>query len=171
MARMGYLATVFYLFKSFLRGVGVTVINEVIIKIESTIENLDSAGLPEGDVERNTVCADGFLRFSDGDATLTYTEENEGGRAESEITCRDGGVSVIRKGAIESELYFKEGESHSSIYSVPPYKFDATVTAKRVRVDVNADGGKIDLLYSMKIGGAEKSTRMKIWISKASSQT
>ena len=147
-----------------------TVINEVKIKIESTIENLDSAGLPEGDIERNAVEVCGFLRFSEGEVTLTYAEENEGGRAESEIVCKEGCVSVYRKGAIESELYFKEGESHSSIYSVPPYKFDATVTARRVRVDVNADGGKIDLLYNMKIGGAEKSTRMKIWISKASSQ-
>lgn len=147
-----------------------TVINEVKIKIESTIENLDSAGLPEGDVERNASEAEGFLRFSDGKATLTYVEENEGGRAESEITCIDGGVTVCRRGAIESELYFKEGESHSSIYSVPPYKFDATVTTRRVRIDLTAEGGKIDLLYNMRIGGAEKSTRMKIWISKASKQ-
>lgn len=148
-----------------------TVINEVNIKIESTIENLDAAGLPEGDVERNTSEVSGFLRFSDGEAVLTYTEENEGGRALSEIVCKDGGITVCRKGAIESELYFKEGESHTSIYSVPPYKFDATVTAKRVRADLSADGGKIDLLYNMKIGGAEKSARMKIWISKALSQT
>ena len=147
-----------------------TVINEVKIQIESAIENLDSSGLPEGDIERNVVSADGFLRFSDNEATLTYAEENEGGRAESEIIFKDGGVTVCRKGAIESELYFKEGESHVSIYSVPPYKFDAIVTAKRVRVDLSADGGKIDLLYNMKIGGAEKSTRMKIWISKASRQ-
>lgn len=147
-----------------------TVINEVNIKIESIIENLDNAGLPEGDAEKNASEATGFLKFSDNEATITYTEENEGGRAVSEIICRDGGVMVCRKGAIESELYFKDGESHSSIYSVPPYKFDAIVTARRVRVDLSADGGKIDLLYNMKIGGAEKSTRMKIWISKASSQ-
>ena len=97
-----------------------TVINEVEIKIESTIENLDSAGLPEGDPERNTSKVVGFLKFSDSEATLTYVEENEGGRAESEIVCKDGAVSVYRKGAIESMLYFKEGESHSSTYSIPP---------------------------------------------------
>ena len=147
-----------------------TVISEVNIKIESIIENLDNAGLPDGDAEKNVSEATGFLNFSDNGAMLTYSEDNEGGRALSEIICRDGGVRVCRRGAIESELYFKEGESHSSIYSIPPYKFDATVTARRVRIDLSADGGKIDLLYNMKIGGAEKSTRMKIWISKASSQ-
>ena len=147
-----------------------TKISEVKIKIESTIENLSAAGLPEGDAERTSSICDGFYRFSDGEISLTYAEENEGGRAESEIIFKDGGVTVYRKGAIESELYFKEGESHSSIYSVPPYKFDATVTARRVRVNLDAEGGTIDLLYNMKIGGAEKSTRMKIWISKASRQ-
>ena len=148
-----------------------TKITEVKIKIESTIENLDSAGLVDGDIERNESQAVGFLRYSDGDITLTYAEENEGGRAESEIICKDGCVCVKRRGAIESELYFEEGKSHSSLYSVPPYKFDATVTAQRVRISINEDGGRLDLLYNMKIGGAEKSARMKIWISPSSNQT
>lgn len=147
-----------------------TKISEVKIKIESTIENLDAAGLPEGDAERTSSICDGFYRFSDGEINLTYAEENEGGRAESEIICKDGCVIVKRKGAIESELYFEEGKSHSSIYSVPPYKFDATVRAKRVRIDLDVDGGALDLLYHMKIGGAEKSARMKIWILPYSNQ-
>ena len=148
-----------------------TKIFEVKIKIESSIENLDSAGLPEGDAEKNSSVAAGFYRFSDDEITLTYAEENEGGRAESEIVYKNGCVSVKRKGAIESELIFEEGKSHSSLYVVPPYKFDATVTAKRVRVSLNQDGGTIDLLYNMKIGGAEKSARMKIWILPYSNQT
>ena len=148
-----------------------TKILEVKIKIESTIENLDASGLPEGDAERNSSVCDGFYRLTDGEVTLTYAENSEGGRAESEIICKNGGVTVKRRGAIESELYFEEGKSHSSLYSVPPYRFDATVTAKRVRVNLDADGGSIDLLYNMKIGGAEKSARMKIWILPYSNQT
>lgn len=143
---------------------------EVKIKIESSIENLDSAGLPEGDIERNASEAMGDYSYSEDEITLNYTEKNEGGKAVSEIIIRDGGVRVKRHGAIESDLYFKEGESHSSIYSVPPYKFDATVKAKRVKIELNENGGKIDLLYNMKIGGAEKSARMKIWILQASRQ-
>ena len=139
-------------------------ISEVKVKIESSIENLDLAGLPEGDVERTISEAMGFYRYTEGEKILTYVEENEGGRAESEILVNEGSVRVLRRGAIESDLYFKEGESHSSVYSVPPYKFDATVTCKRVRLNLNETDGQIDLLYNMKIGGAEKSARMKIWI-------
>jgi uncharacterized beta-barrel protein YwiB (DUF1934 family) len=145
-------------------------ITEVKIKIEAMIENLDTSGLPIGDTERTASEAEGFLRYSDGEVLLTYCEENEGGRADSEIYCKDGVVKVVRQGAIESEMIFEEGVLHSSIYSLPPYKFDAAITAKRVRCDVGCDGGKIDLLYNMKIGGAEKTTRMKIWISPSSNQ-
>ncbi|MBO7197115.1 MAG: DUF1934 domain-containing protein [Clostridia bacterium] len=140
------------------------------IKIESSIENLDLSGLPEGDVEKSRSFATGYYSYSEEKIALSYTEENEGGKADSEILICDGGVRVKRMGAIESDLYFKEGESHSSIYSVPPYKFDATVKTRRIRCELDENGGKIDLFYNMKIGGAEKSARMKIWISKALNQ-
>lgn len=148
-----------------------TRITEVKIKIESTIENLNAAGLPEGDAEKTSSYADGFYKVTEGESTLMYAEENEGGRSESEIICYDKGVLVKRRGAIECELRFEEGKSLSSIYAVPPYKFDTKVTAKRVRVNLDEDGGSIDLLYNMKIGGAEKSARMKIWILPCSNQT
>ncbi len=138
---------------------------EVKIKIDSSIENLGSAGLPEGEVEKSTEEAFGLYDYLGGDATLTYTVENESGKTGSQIICSGGGVIVKRFGAIESRLVFEEGKSHSSLYSVPPYRFDATVRAKRVRLSLNEDGGSIDLLYNMNIGGAEKSARMKIWIS------
>lgn len=147
-----------------------TKITEVKIRIESSIENLDSAGLVDGDVERNVEEAEGFYRYFDEGVTLTYATENEGGRAESEIILDGERVTVKRRGAIESELHFEEGVCHTSLYCVPPYKFDAAVTAKRIRLALNEDGGRIDLLYNMKIGGAEKSARMKIWISPSSNQ-
>ncbi len=147
-----------------------TKITEVKIRIEAVIDNLDDAGLAVGDREHTASEAEGFLRYADGDITLTYSEENEGGRADSEISVIGKRVTVTRHGNIESEMVFEEGICHSSVYSLPPYRFDATVCAKRIRCDVGSDGGKIDLLYNMNIGGAEKMTRMKIWISPSSNQ-
>ena len=141
------------------------IIKEVEVKIESIIDNLDSAGLPEGEAEKSRSTASGFLHIYNEKQLITFTENGEGGRIDSEIACEDGAVRVKRMGAIESDLCFKEGEHFVSVYSIPPYKFDADVLAKRVRVDIGTDGGNIDLLYNMKIGGAEKSARMKIWIS------
>ena len=145
-------------------------LKKVRLKIESVIDNLDEGGLPQGESERSVSDCMGSLRMSDGRITLTYTEKNEGAEIRSEIICLDGQVTVRRSGAIESELCFKEGVLHRSLYSIPPYKFDATVIAKRVRVAVTEMGGSIDLIYNMTVGGAEKAARMKIWISQALNQ-
>ena len=140
-------------------------IKRVKLKIESAIDNLSPQGLPEGDPEVTISECVGSLRITDGRISLTYTEKNEGAEIHSQMICLDGRVNVIRSGAIESELCFVEGETHHSIYSIPPYKFDASVRAKRVRVAITETGGNIDLLYNMTVGGAEKAARMKIWIS------
>ena len=141
---------------------------KVKIKIESTIENLDSAGLVDGDAEKTVTESNGTYRFGEGEAFLNFNEESEGGKIRTEITCLGNSVTVRRDGAIESRMHFSEGESHRSLYIIPPYQFESTVTAKRVRVNLTADGGEIDLVYRMNIGGADKNARMKIWILQAS---
>ena len=141
---------------------------KVKVKIESTIENLDSAGLIDGDAEKTLTEANGTYRYSEGEAFLNFNEESEGGKIRTEISCLGNSVTVRRDGAIESRMHFAEGESHRSLYIIPPYQFESTVTAKRVRVNLNAEGGEIDLVYGMTIGGADKNARMKIWILQAS---
>jgi uncharacterized beta-barrel protein YwiB (DUF1934 family) len=133
------------------------------VKIKSRIENLDASGLPEGDIERTESITEGYYHYdSDGDVLITYAEESEGSRVESEIVCSGGSVTVRRSGATESEFVFSEGVLHHSLYRVPPYAFDAEIMPKRVRVALNDDGGGIDLFYNMKIGGADKAVRMTI---------
>lgn len=136
---------------------------EVKIKIESRIDELDSAGLVMGEPERTVTDALGYFRFGDG-ATLTYTENGEGGEVSSEIEVSGDTVTVKRTGAIVSTLVFRQGEEHGSVYSVPPYRFDVTVRARRVRTELQSEGGAIDVLYDMNIGGADKAVRMRIWI-------
>ena len=146
-------------------------LKKVKLKIESTIYDLGPQELPEGEPEKTVLECFGSLFITYGRTSITYTENSEGGSIRSEIICLNGQVTVIRSGAIESELCFVEGETHHSMYSIPPYKFDAAVEAKRVRVDINENEGTLDLLYNMEIGGAKKAARMKIWISQVSNQT
>lgn len=146
-------------------------ISKVRVRIESSIENLDSCGLAEGDAEKSVSEVNGVYRFSDGNGSVSFTESTEGGECKTQVLCIGGGVTVRRSGAIESEMYFAEGESHSSVYAIPPYRFDVRVNALRVRVELNEAGGMINLIYNMKIGGADKSARMKIWILQPSNQS
>ena len=134
------------------------------VRIESTIDNLDSAGLTVGDTERTEEHSDGYLMHSGGVYTLIYSTEGESGRADSEITVSGSSVRVKREGSVSSDFLFCSGEEHKSLYSVGPYKFDVTIKTGRVRLDLDERGGKIDILYSMNIGGADKAVRMKIWM-------
>lgn len=145
-------------------------LQKVTIRIESIIDNLDENGLIDGESEKSVVTVDGIYRKSGSDAHISYKENGEGGASESEVLISGDSVTVRRRGAICSELFFREGESHSSVYSIPPFRFDAEVYTKRVNIELDENGGQIKLVYNMKIGGADKAAVMKIWISKASRQ-
>ena len=145
-------------------------ITEKRIKILSVIENLDRSGLAEGEAEKNESELDGFYHFSDGEIKISYSEVGESGAVETLVSVGENCVTVRRSGAILSEFYFKEGESHASVYKIPPYSFDAVVTARKIRKSLDKDGGVLELFYNMSIGGACKSARMKIWICQASNQ-
>ena len=145
-------------------------ISRVKIKIESIIDNLDESGLRDGESEKSVSLADGVYRYTGDGARISYKESLEGGETKKEILVFENCVTVRRHGAIIGDLQFREGETHSSIYQIPPYRFESEVTAKRVSVELGPVGGKINLVYNMKIGGADKSAIMRIWISKATNQ-
>lgn len=141
-------------------------ISDVKIKIESYIENLDDSGLSDGDAEKSVTEHIGRYKFDTVGARLRYSEKDESGaETHSDISVKGDTVSVKRSGGVESLMEFCEGEEHLSVYSVPPYRFDAKIETKRVRLDIGEAGGKIELIYLMTIGGAQKKARMKIWIS------
>jgi uncharacterized beta-barrel protein YwiB (DUF1934 family) len=135
------------------------------IKISSSISELDSSGLSVGEEEKTESEAVGFYHLFDEKILITYSENSEGGRIDSEIEISGDTVNVTRRGALDSRLVFEEGKTHSSLYKVPPYTFDAAVTTKKIRKNLTREGGSLDLFYKMSIGGADKAARMKIWIS------
>ena len=147
-------------------------VRECKIKMLSVISELDSAGLPVGEPERNETELDGSFHYAEGDGEvsemrLTYREVGEGGSVDTEFEVGDGYAALTRKGAICSRMEFREGATCRSLYSIPPYSFDMAVTAKRLRIAMSKDGGRVDILYKMSIGGADKSARMKISVEPA----
>lgn len=140
------------------------------VRVSSVIENLDRHGLPEGDREQNGGEYQAEYFYADGKAVIRYSESGESGEVKTVIIADGAFVTVERHGAVNSRFEFRKGQSHSSLYQVPPYSFDTTVTARRVDVSLASAGGSVDLLYNMSIGGADKAVRMKIWISTNTAQ-
>ena len=132
------------------------------LTVNSVIDNLSDAGLPEGDPEINIFTTDGALRVIDGGYLITFSEEQDGGRADTNLYVYESGVRLVKSGAITSEMCFAEGEVYNTLYCVGPYSFDMTVRTKKIRNTVTECGGDLQLIYTMNVGGQEKNVRMKI---------
>lgn len=132
------------------------------ITVNSVIDNLSDSGLPEGEPEINIFTTDGTLKLIDGGYLITFTEEQDGGSATTNLYVYEGGVRLAKSGAITSEMRFCEGEVFNTLYCVGPYSFDMTVRTKKIRNSVTECGGELQLIYTMNVGGQEKSVRMKI---------
>ncbi len=137
-------------------------IKEMKFKISSVIVNLTQSGLPDGAPERTEISVDGFYKINGENYEIDYSENTEGGKVVSTIEVTSESVRVLRHGAVESEMVFAEGKSHSSVYTVVPYSFDTAVTCKKIRCGLDNNGGRLDIFYDMNIGGADKSVRMRI---------
>ena len=135
---------------------------KITLDILSEIDNLSEGGVSVGDIERAEIAAEAEIEYADGALCLTYTTvENDIPTVTAIKMYRDKAV-VTRTGDVVSELVFIEGKATRSVYRVGPYAFDAEVMATRIRNAMTEDGGRIDIFYRMRIGGAEKSVRMKI---------
>jgi len=138
------------------------IIKEKKLIISSVIENLLPSGLPDGEPEKTEISPEGFLKISDSEYEITYSEMTEGGKVVSAINVTSDSVRVKRVGAVESDMLFREGLTHTSLYSIPPYSFDSEIYTRKIRNNLTRDGGRIDIFYNMKIGGAEKQVKMRI---------
>lgn len=134
------------------------------VRIESTIDELDSAGLTES-TDKTEVFRPASVSEWGGALTISYDEDTEGGKVNSLISVKADTVTVSRSGAIESEFVFREGEGNVSLYKIPPYSFDAEIYTKKIRNNITAGGGVLTVLYDMTLGGGKKCVRMKITLS------
>ena len=132
------------------------------ITVNSVIDNLSDAGLPDGEPEINIFTTDGTLALIDGGYLITFTEEQDGGSATTNLYVYEGGVRLVKSGAITSEMRFSEGEVFNTLYCVGPYSFDMVVRTKKIRNSITECGGDLQLIYTMNVGGQEKNVRMKI---------
>lgn len=138
------------------------IIKEKTVKIISQIDNYDEHGLPSDEPEISESVCSGFLKITEDEFIISYTENGENGRTVSDITVTKEGIRVKRCGALTSNILFSENVTDKSLYEVSPYKFDVEVYTRKIRNSLTRDGGRIDIFYDMTIGGAKKSVRMKI---------
>lgn len=103
------------------------------------------------------------------EGVLTQRENGwEIGYAESALTglegvyttffLEEGCVTLTRTGALESQMIFREGVSHESLYRMPFGALLITVCATQIQWDVSEKGGTVDLKYTIDIENSAAGT-------------
>ena len=100
---------------------------------------------------------EGTMAFVSGGWDITYEESELTGLAGVTTTFRvePGKVILTRTGALNSQMVFREGIPHDSLYQMPFGALMLTVNATSVFYDIVPDGGVIDLTYQISIENTE----------------
>lgn len=100
---------------------------------------------------------EGTMEFANGGWDISYEESDLTGLAGVTTTFRvePGKVTLIRRGALNSQMVFQEGVSHDSLYEMEFGALMINVRATSVIYDIVPDGGTIDLVYQINIENTE----------------
>ena len=67
------------------------------------------------------------------------------------LRCEDSRIILTRTGKLHSQMIFQEGVSHDSLYQSEFGALMVTVRATKISVDVNENGGVVDLVYDIEV--------------------
>lgn len=84
---------------------------------------------------------------------VSYEESDLTGLAGTTTTFRvePGCITLTRKGPLNSQMIFREGVHHESLYQMAFGAMMISVCANKVDFDISDQGGTIDLIYTIEI--------------------
>jgi uncharacterized beta-barrel protein YwiB (DUF1934 family) len=127
------------------------------------VRETSSITCSDGDVTDLSSLSPGCLRDCADGLLLTYTDDTEGGKVFNRVEISGERVSVRRTGAVSLSLTFEAGKTEHTVYGVPPFSFDMTVSTESVRVRREENGGlRIGLVFRSVVGGAPQTTHLNI---------
>lgn len=96
---------------------------------------------------------DGTMEFRNGGWDITYEESDLTGLQGVTTTFRVESDRIIlnRTGKLQSQMVFKEGVPHESLYQMDFGALMLTVCANRVMANLTDEGGMIDIIYRIDI--------------------
>lgn len=108
---------------------------------------------PGQDPEVIELMTQGTLEYLDGGWNICYEETDLTGLSGVTTTFRleEGQVTLRRTGKLKSEMIFREGVPHDSLYQMEFGALMLTVCAKQIEAQIHEHGGTVDLVYSIEI--------------------
>lgn len=103
-----------------------------------------------------SLLTEGRLRPVEGGYQLTYEETALTGMEGTTTTFQIQGprVTLMRTGAVCSQMVFEQGRRHHSLYSTPYGNLEVGISTSRLRSTISPQGGKLEIDYSIEIDHA-----------------
>ncbi len=112
---------------------------------------------PEQEPEVIELVTEGTMEFVDGGWDISYEESALTGLEGVTTTFRvePGTVILTRTGKLNSQMVFRKGIPHESLYQMEFGALMLTVEATFLYFDIIPEGGTIDLTYAISIENTE----------------
>lgn len=103
---------------------------------------------------------DGQMELVDGGWNISYQESDLTGLSGVRTTFRvePDVLTLTRTGKLQSQMIFKLGVPHDSLYQMEFGALMITVCATSLFYDITPEGGMIDLVYNINIENSEAGT-------------
>lgn len=108
---------------------------------------------PDQEPEVIELMTEGTMEFRSGGWDISYEESDLTGLKGTTTIFRvePGCITLTRKGPLNSQMVFREGIFHESLYEMEFGALMITVCANRVDFEIGEHGGTIDLTYAIDI--------------------
>jgi uncharacterized beta-barrel protein YwiB (DUF1934 family) len=120
---------------------------KAIITVDSTVLNNEEDLI-------GVVTPGDFYKIEDG-FKVEYEETKLSGMegTKTTIIIRDKSFDLIREGTTETKMEFQNNVRTVSMYKTPYGILDVSIHTKKLDINVNEEGGDINTIYMLEIGG------------------
>ena len=121
--------------------------------------------ITDGDVLHSELSADGVMYKADDSYVIEYEDTQQA--CHTKVVVDAVSVCVIHTGSVQSTMLFKNNYIHKSNYGIEYGDLDMEVRTDRIFVDLNIQGGSIELWYELVLGGSVSNAKIIMEITKA----
>ena len=105
------------------------------------------------DPDSTELMTEGTMTMRDGQIRLSYKESELTGMEGTNTTFIVEGkrVTLLRTGAVNSQMIFEEGEQHTSLYETPFGELTVDIQTSKLLHNLSERGGLMEIKYSIAV--------------------
>lgn len=114
--------------------------------------------------DKLSIKTSGCLQKKKDEYRVLYKDGGKENDIFSELIFKAGenSLTVRKKGDVSCEMLFAAAKKHSFLYKLSGFSFDAEILTHSLYNDLNENGGRIEILYTIILGGQEQKISMQI---------